>query len=196
MKKLNSREQRLAIITGLVLLVALSYQLIKTQLTNLKNLERRQLNAQVEAKRQTTLLAQRPDLIEQLESVRGQLPSHPEEKDLNSELARQVQNLASQTGLRLTGLTPEPEIYYPDLHLYQAAVKCTWSGSSENLVLFLLRLNAQGAVADIREIRIRNRNGMSDTLTGTFILDFAYSRIPASEWEVEIDTTSASAETP
>lgn len=195
MIKLQPRELKLALITGGVLVVALSYTILRNQIRNLGELNRKELSAKVERLRQTQLLTQRPELIEKLESIKGQLSRHPEDQDLKSEFAQQVQSLANQSGLRLTGLTPDQESYFEDLQLYQSAVRCSWSGSSENLVSFLHLLNQQGAVADIRELRLRNRSGMSNTLSGTFVLDFVYSRIPASEVKLEIDTSPESADT-
>jgi hypothetical protein len=193
MRTLQAREIRLALITAGVIVVAVSYTILRNQIQNLGELNRKELRAKVERLRQTQLLAQRPELIVKLESIKGQLPRHPEGQDLKSEFARQVQTLANQSGLRLTGLTPDQESYFEDLKLYQSSVRCSWSGSSENLVSFLHLLNQQGAVADIRELRLRNRSGTSTTLSGTFVLDFVYSRIPVSEVKLEIDSPPESA---
>ncbi|MGA0368652.1 MAG: hypothetical protein ACO3N7_04295 [Kiritimatiellia bacterium] len=196
MKKLSPREIRLCIITGAVLLAGLSFVLLQRQFENLKGLERRELSARVERKQQIELLAQRPELVERLAAIKGQLPRHPEGQDLKSEFARQVQNLSNQSGLKLTGLTPDSEVHLEDLQLYQSSVRCTWSGSSEDLVRFLHRLNAMGAVADIRELRLRNRNGMSTTLSGSFVLDFVYSRVPPADLQAVIDSPPESADNP
>lgn len=194
MRKLQPREIRLAVITASVVLLAVSVQMVATQTRSLRELSRKELSAQVERRQQQQLLAQKPGLIEQLTAIRGRLPRHPEGEDLKSELARQVQALANQSGLRLTGQTPEPESYLEDLNLYQASVRCTWSGSSENLITFLHELNELGAVADIRDLRLRNRSGAATGLTGTFTLDFVYSRVPASELNAGIDTPPESAD--
>lgn len=206
MRTLNPREIRLSLITAAVVILGLTYVIISSQLENLQDLDRKKIAAKVERKRQTLLLNQRPELIERLESIKGQLPRHPEGQDLKSELARQVQSLANRSGLRLTGITPDPESYFADLQLYQSSLRGSWSGTSENLVQFLYLLNAQGAVADIRELRMRNRNGLSNTLSGTFVLDFVYARIPPAEIqsaeiqpaEIQpaVDTPPDSADTP
>ncbi len=188
MKKLNAREMRLSLITAGVILLGLSYQILNSQLTRLKGLKRQELSARVERKQQQELLAQKPELIEKLSTVKGQLPRHKEGQDLKSELARQVQSLANKSGLRLTGLTPDTEIFLEELDLYQAAVQCSWSGSSKSLVAFLYQLNELGAVADIRDLRLRNRSGTSNALSGTFVLDFVYSRVPPAEIETGVDS--------
>ena len=196
MRALNPREVKLSLITAAVIVLGLSYVVINSQLQKLKTLHRKEMTAKVERKRQSLLLEARPELIQQMESIKGQLPRHPEGKDLKSEFARQVQSLANRSGLRLTGLTPDPETYFEDLLLYQSSIRGSWSGSSENLVNFLHLLHAQGAVADIRELRLRNRSGLSNTLTGTFVLDFVYGRIPVAASTPAIDAPPESSETP
>jgi Tfp pilus assembly protein PilO len=196
MRALNPREIKLSIITAAVIVLGLSYVVINSQLQKLKTLHRKEMTAKVERKRQSLLLEARPELIQQMESIKGQLPRHPEGQDLKSEFARQVQSLANRSGLRLTGLTPDPETYFEDLLLYQSSIRGSWSGSSENLVKFLHLLHAQGAVADIRELRLRNRSGLSNTLTGTFVLDFVYGRIPVTASTPAIDAPPESSETP
>lgn len=194
MRALTARETRLAALTAVVLILGLSYLFVQSQRVKIRELKRQKSTARVEQIRQQKLLQTRPDRIRELETIRGQLPRHPEGRDLQSEFARQVQSLSSQSGLRLTGLTPGGEEYLEELKLYQSSVRGSWSGSSEQLLSFLHRLHQLGAVSDIRELRIRNRSGMSDTLSGTFTLDFVYSRIPADESDSSVDTASQSSE--
>lgn len=192
MRSLSSREIRLAALTAIVLILGMTYLFVQSQLVKIRDLQRLNSSAQVEQIRQQHLLRTQPQRIQELETIRGQLPRHPEGRDLKSEFARQVQSLSSQSGLRLTGLTPEDEVYLEELKLYQSSIRGSWSGTSEQLLSFLHRLHQLGAVSDIRELRIRNRTGMSDSLSGTFTLDFVYSRIPVSESNPTVDTTPQS----
>jgi hypothetical protein len=192
MRALTSREIRLGLITVIVVIGGISTLLLQTQLQHIRDLKRQKAGAQVEQLQHQNLIRTQPRRIEELETIRGQLPRHPEGRDLKSEFARQVQSLSSQSGLRLTGLTPEDEEYLDELNLYQSSIRGSWSGSSQQLLSFLHRLHQLGAVSDIRELRIRNRSGMSDTLSGTFTLDFVYSRIPAEESNPTVDSASQS----
>lgn len=194
MRALTSREIRLAILTGIVLVLGITYLFVQSQRVKISELKRQKSNARVEQIRQQNLLRTQPQRIQELETIRGQLPRHPEGRDLKSEFARQVQSLSSQSGLRLTGLTPEDEAYLEELKLYQSSLRASWSGSSGQLLSFLHRLHQLGAVSDMRELRIRNRSGMSDSLSGTFTLDFVYSRIPVPESNPTVDTTPQSIE--
>lgn len=192
MRSLSSREIRLAALTAIVLILGMTYLFVQSQLVKIRDFQRLNSSAQVEQIRQQHLFRTQPQRIQELETIRGQLPRHPEGRDLKSEFARQVQSLSSQSGLRLTGLTPEDEVYLEELKLYQSSVRGSWSGTSEQLLSFLHLLHQLGAVSDIRELRIRNRTGMSDSLSGTFTLDFVYSRIPVSESNPTVDTTPQS----
>ncbi|MDA3873183.1 MAG: hypothetical protein PF795_04415 [Kiritimatiellae bacterium] len=192
MRSLTSRETRLATLTGIVLVLGITYMFVQSQLAKIREFKQLKSSAQVEQIRQQNLLRTQPERIRELETIRGQLPRHPEGRDLKSEFAQQVQSLSSQSGLRLTGLNPENEEYLEELKLYQSSVRGSWSGSSEQLLSFLHRLHQLGAVSDMRELRIRNRSGMSDSLSGTFTLDFVYSRIPVSETNPTVDSTPQS----
>ena len=188
MRTLSQRELRLAMLTGLVVVAGLTWTVVRGQLTELREARQREESAQLEQLRQQGMMRKRPDLIRQLQIVRGQLPRHPEGRDLKPEFARQVQALAGQAGLQLTGLTPEPEEALTDLGLHRSAVQGSWSGPPEAIIGFLVELQQLGPVADVQELRIRNRSGNRPELTGTFTLEFVYARIPESEWEAEVDT--------
>jgi len=177
MRALQPRELRLAVITALVAVIGFSVVFLRARIELMRHLSGQRLSMEVQSRQQDRLLESQPVLIQELERIRGQLPRHPEGRNLQPEFARQVQALASHSGLRLTGLTPENEIHLEEIDLYQSSLRASWSGTSEQLIAFLHRLHQLGAVADIREIRLRNRSGHSDGLSGTFTIDFVYTRV-------------------
>jgi hypothetical protein len=177
---LSKREMRLAMITLGVVLLGLTYLLVEHQQERLREVRREITAAQLESLRNQRELQRRPELLQKLERVRAQLPQHPEGRDVRAELSRQIQSLAAQSGLRLTGLTPEQEERLPEIDLYQLSIRCTWTGTPEALVGFLVRLQALGAVMDVRELRVRASTRPGEPLTGTFTVDCAFSRIPAT----------------
>lgn len=177
---MSKRELRLSMVTLGVLLAALSYLLVEHHQARLAE-ARRETNAlKLELLRNERELMRRPDLLQRLERVRAQLPQHPEERDVRADFSRQVQSLAGQSGLRLTGLTPEQEERLPDIDLHQLSIRCTWTGSPEALVGFLVRLQNLGAVMDVRELRGRASPRAGEQLTGSFTVDFAFSRVSPS----------------
>jgi len=191
-KSLSTRELRLAAITLVVMLAGGTWTVARSQWTRLREMDQRAEAALLEQRRQRNMIRKRPELIRRLQEVRGQLPRHPEDKDLKPEFARQIQALAGRSGLQLTGLTPDPEEALPELNLYRSALRGTWTGSPEEVVAFLFQLQQLGAVADVRELRARDRSGNAKGLGGTFLIDFVYARIPGGEPDAGIDTSSQS----
>jgi len=181
--KLSRREQNLLVATVAVLLLGLSYWVFTRQVQRLRDVRQQTQQARLQVYRNQRELMGRPELLENLERVRAQLPRHPEGRDVRSELSRQVQSLAQQAGLRLTGLTPEQEEAIPGIGLQQLAIRCTWTGTPEALVSFLVRMQALGPVMDIRELRSRASATGGAPLTGSFIVECAFSRIPLSPRE-------------
>ena len=176
MKKPNPREVRLLIATGITLFAAVTYMVV-TQVTARHDLlEEEWLAERITAAQNENLLNQKPDLLLELESIRSELPVHPSDKDLNSTFSRQLESLSGNSGLRLTGRTPRPEEFLEELDLYQTAIRCSWESSSEDLIEFLYQIQKLGAVANIRELRIQNRSGQAERLSGTLILEFVYAR--------------------
>ena len=176
MRTLQPREVRLARITLIVLFLGLTYVIVDRQQTRHGELREQWLTARLDEARQRTLMQREPELRRQLNRIRAEIPVHPLEKDLKSLFAREVQDLSQSSGLRITGVTPRTEELLENLDVYQYSVRCTWEGTSAQLIDFLVELHALGAVADISELRIQNRNGLAESLSGSLMLDFVYTR--------------------
>ena len=194
MKNLSQRELRLAMATGIVVVCGITFMVVQTQLLQLKELVERDEDAQLAKLRQENLIGKRPDLMRELQVIRGQLPRHAEGQDLKPQFSRQVQSLAGSSGLKITGLTPEPEETLPELELYRSAVTCNWSGKPEELIDFLVRLQQLGPIADVRDLRIRNRASRGEGVSGTFTLEFVYARVPETDLQPERNSSPNKAE--
>lgn len=181
MKKLTPREVKLAIAAGVFLFIGITYLVLNNSLNRHAALEEQWMSGRVTAAQQENLLAQKPNLLLELEDIRSELPVHPVDKDLKSTFSRQLEDLSRMSGLRLTGRTPRPEDYLEELDLYMTVIRCTWEGSSEDLVEFLYQIQQLGAVADVRELRIQNRKGLAESLSGSLILEFVYARAQVAE---------------
>ncbi len=186
---MSRRELRLLIATSLIVLAGLSYLLLAHQSAKLAEIRRQHVAAELEYTQNQVELMRRPELLQNLERVRAQLPRHPEGRDVRSDVSRQIQYLARQSGLTITGLTPEQEEPLPEMNLNQLSIRCSWNGPPEALVGFLIQLQSLGAVMDVRELRFRASARDGYQLTGSFIVDSAFSRVPANT------TASADSET-
>jgi Tfp pilus assembly protein PilN len=176
MRPLQPRETRLALAVVLLLLGFVSYTVVKGRLATLDNLDERRARLEMDLAFQEEALKMRPEWLQSLQSIRAQLPRHPVGRDIKSLLSRQVQSLASGSGLTLTDLTPEPEEFLANLELHRTAIRCRWRGSPEALVGFLVRLQDLGAVTDVRELRLKSEGRGRPMLSGSFVLEFVYSR--------------------
>lgn len=177
---LSPREIKLAGMTAAAVLMGLTAVVLNRQVTRLREVRVLKNEVQLQVFRQQRDMMRRPELLQQLERVRSQLPRHPEGRDVRSDISRQIQSLAQQSGLRLTGLTPEPEEVLEEIGLHQLTIRCTWTGTPEALVGFLVRMQALGPVMDVRELRSRASTRPGETLTGSFLVDSAFSRVAAT----------------
>lgn len=171
---LSQREARLAVIALAAVLVAVTWLLGEPRYEEWKQssaevdlLKRRQATAQ-------RMLDRTDDLNERLRSLRDQLPSHPPEADVTSQLLRNLQQFADEHDLLLLRREPEPEREIGDL--YELAITCTWEGELNALVRFLYALQSQGAIVDVRQLTITPVDGAPNRLRGTLTVDYAYSR--------------------
>ncbi len=188
---LSPREMKLLGATAAAVLLGLTAVVLNRQVTRLREVRVLKAEAQLEVFRQQRDLMRRPELMQQLERVRAQLPRHPEGRDVRSDISRQIQALAQQSGLRLTGLTPEPEEVLEEIGLHQLTIRCTWTGSPEALVGFLVRMQALGPVMDVRELRARASARPGEALSGSFLVDSAFSRVDTAQLSEPSDPGSA-----
>ncbi len=172
--KLNKRESRLAIIALIAVLIGLTYWIGEPRYEAWKQMNEEVdflLHRQAAAQR---LLDQTDDLNERLARLREQLPQHPRDADVTSQLLRNLQQFADEHGLLLLRREPEPERQIGDL--YELAITATWEGELSSLVHFLYALQAQGAIVDVRQLTITPVQGTPNRLRGTLTVDYAYSR--------------------
>jgi len=188
MRPISQREFRLLLVTVSLVLLGLTWLVVRGQLDSFAQLRERKDAAELTALRQQTLLQRQPELIESLEQIRNELPRHPVGQDLKSTFTRQVQSLAQLSELQVTSLTPDPEELLEELELYRTAMRGSWEGMPPAIVGFLFELQELGAVADIQDLRVRNRSGREPSLSGSFVIEFVYVRTPQSDRDEEADS--------
>lgn len=179
--KLNPRETFLAWLTGVVVVLGVTYWLLQPQWQALKDTDRTADALKARKREADALLERRPEIDKRLNDIRSQLPSHPPGKDVTAEFLRILERLAQQNGLVLLRREAEPERHTGDIH--EVSINCNWEGTLDALVRFLYALQSQGAMLDVRQLTVSPIPGVGQRLKGTFTVDFAYTR-----------TTEASAE--
>lgn len=172
--KLNPREAALAWVTGVVVVLGATYWLLEPKWQDLQA-QRKNTNALKLQKQEFDLmLGRRGEINERLTAIRGQLPSHPPDKDVTAEFLRMLERLAQQNGVVLLRREAEPERHTGDIH--EVSINCNWEGTLDAVVRFLYALQNQGAMLDVRQLTITPIPGGALRLKGTFTVDFAYTR--------------------
>lgn len=178
--KLNPRETLLAWVTGVVVVLGITYWFAAPKWREFKDTKNFAENLKRRKKELDALLLRRPELNERLNAIRSQLPGHPLGKDVTAEFLRMLERLAQQNGLVLLRREAEPERHTGDIH--EVSINCNWEGTLEALVRFLYALQSQGAMLDVRQLTVSPIAGAGQRLKGTFTVDFAYTRTaPAPE---------------
>ncbi len=183
MMSLSRREITLALATGLVVLLGFSYWIAE------ERIEQWRANSEEMAlyKRKIMVaersLAQQDRLMQSLTELRDQVPAHRAEKDVTSQLLKQLQAMADKSGLDLGSLKPDKEKKLGELELYELTISCSYSGTLKALVQFLYDLQSQGAVLDVRTLSVTPMPKQQGMLRGKFVVDCAYSRMPPGSEE-------------
>lgn len=176
--KISTRELTLAWLTLVVLVLALSWYTGSKKWAALKSAREQSSGISARMEHDQKLLDEREIWMKRMQDIRGQLPAHPADLDVTSELLRGLEQTANKSGLVLKTRSAGAETVSSN-KLCEISIKCDWEGTLETLVPFLFDIQEQGVRYDIRELRVVPSKGEKEKLNGNFILDCAYSRQPA-----------------
>jgi type II secretory pathway pseudopilin PulG len=173
--KIAARELNLLGITAAVVLLALTYLALEPKFQEWTEFraQREDLLARQETAQE--LLASRETVEARLAEFRQGLPVFPAGKKAEAELLLALEK--SLKGLQLTRSEADVEREAGDL--YETALTGYWEGDLRALVDFLYAQQAQGAVADVRQLSVQPAGGQGapiGRLKGTFTIDYAYRR--------------------
>jgi hypothetical protein len=169
---LKPRETVLLAATCLVGLIAASSVLVRSQLAELELLNEREINLKQEIESYKQLVSRREHFESQLAEVDDKLPRFPASQPMDVYWQRVAANIAGRQGVRL--LTQE--VTGPELvgGAYELMIDCKeWEGTLDGLVHFLFDLQSEGAMLDVRYLRIKPKN--KQLRTGQFDLYCAYT---------------------
>ena len=171
---MSNREMVLAWVTIVALLCGAAYLVAEPRMEELqaKILDREAINLRINEFEK--LIAQHDETELKLDEMLGQLPQHPRDVDVTSQLLKELARTAQKHGVTL--LRSEPDEEKKLGNLYEVAINCRWEGSLDALVHFLYDLQSQGAIFDIRKISVQPIKESSEKLKGNFVVDCAYSR--------------------
>jgi Tfp pilus assembly protein PilO len=182
--KVSSREMVLIWITGVVALAGVTYMLVDPQLKEWRVLDDKKQEAEHQVANQQRLIAQAPKWDAKLTEQKKKLPTHPQGKDVTTDLQILIERLAKANGVNLISRDAGKETLRGNM--YEVAVNCKWEGKLESLTRFLFDLQKEDVILDVSELTISPNE--KKVLRGGFTVYCSYSRVPPPGGEKKTET--------
>lgn len=172
--KLSARETGLAVGTGVLLLLGLTYlvgvprvkvwrdriETSKAQAGRIEILER--------------LVNDQARWDQRLAEVRARLSRYPAATDVTADYLKILERVAKENSITLIQRKPQKEKRQGDC--YEMPIDCTWEGDLKGLVRFLYALDQEQVTMDMEELSISLVSGGKGRLKGSFTLMSIYTR--------------------
>jgi Tfp pilus assembly protein PilO len=182
--KISSREMVLLWITGAVALGGLTFLMVGPQLKEWKMLDGKKADALRQVGNQKRLIAQSSRWETNLAELKKKLPTHPQGKDVTTDLQILIERLAKANGLNLISREAEKETLRGNM--YEVAVNCKWEGKLEALTRFLFDIQKEDVILDISNLTISPNE--KRVLRGGFTVYCSYSRVPPPGGETKTES--------
>ncbi|MEI8138758.1 MAG: hypothetical protein WCI03_02705 [bacterium] len=179
--KISPREMVLVWVTGIVALAGLTFFLVDPQLKEWKVLSEKKATLTREVEKQKYLISQAPKWETQLKSLKKRLPTHPQGKDVSTDLQILIERLAKANNLNLISRDAEKETLKGSM--YEVAINCKWEGKLASLTRFLFDLQKEDVILDISQLSIAPNEKL--VLRGGFTVYCSYSRVLTAGGEKE-----------
>jgi Tfp pilus assembly protein PilO len=179
--KISPREMILVWVTGVVALGGLTFFLVDPQIKEWKLLAEKKSALERDVEKQKYLISQAPKWDAQLRSLKKKLPTHPQGKDVSTDLQILIERLAKANGLNLISRDAEKETLKGSM--YEVAINCKWEGKLASLTRFLFDLQKEDVILDISQLSISPNEKL--VLRGGFTIYCSYSRVPSAGGEKE-----------
>ena len=182
--KVSSREMVLIWMTGFVALAGVTYLLVDPQLKEWGVLDDKKQDAARQVANQKRLISQAPKWDAKLVEQKKKLPTHPQGKDVTTDLQILIERLATANGLTLVSREAEKEALRGNM--YEVAVNCKWEGKLESLTRFLFDLQKEDVILDVSQLTISPNE--KKVLRGGFTVYCSYSRVLPAGVEKKTET--------
>ncbi|MBI3985583.1 MAG: hypothetical protein HY343_01570 [Lentisphaerae bacterium] len=190
--KLSSRELLLGWVSGVVILLGLTYWVVEPRVKTWKELSDKQGALEQQIKLLELSIAQKPDWDSRMEKLRAKLLSYPMHRDVTADYLKILEQVSKDSALSLIQRRPDKEKKQQG-NLYDLAIECTWEGDLSAIVNFLYALGQQTATMDIDELTISVVPGGKGKMKGNFVLKCAYIRQESGAVPPGTDGTNAPA---
>jgi hypothetical protein len=170
--KLSSRESILFLVTFAVVFFCGSFFFVGPKIDEWKSVYRDCKSASAKIESYKRLVAQRHEWQEKFNVLSSHLPQYPADKNLDVHWKGVMDRLAIKHNVKILEHKAGQE--KQDGEVYELPIECRrWEGDLESIAHFLFDLQSEGAMLDVRFLRIRVGKGV---LRGAFSLYCAYTR--------------------
>jgi len=171
--KITTRESVLALATVSVALFGVTGLLARSKIEDLKTVREQQEQVRSSIARSQLLVGQREKWDAKMGELQGMMPRFPQGKRMDVHWSPEMERKATKHGLKI--LRHEVSGELQEGPIYELPIECRdWEGSLDSLVHFLFDLQSEGAMLDIRYLRVKPKDKV--VRTGRFSLYCAYMR--------------------
>lgn len=170
---LSGRETMLMWATLAMLLIGVTWLLGGPKWKEWEELEVARQSLEEQIVLSERLIGQQASWDERLAASMGDLKVYPAGVDVTPKLLETVEQMARDTSLKLSSLSPSKEQNLGDVS--EVAIKCSFEGTLDALVRFLYALKTADGLYKIRSLNM-NPTGKGGMLKGLFTVDCAYAR--------------------
>ncbi len=171
--KISTRETVLGLITVSAALFGATAWLSGSKIEAWKSVRQQQLQVESSIERSKVLVEQRDTWTARMAELEGLMPRFSQDKRMDVYWSAEMEKKAAKNGLKILRHEIGSEIQ--EGVVYELPIECRdWSGSLDALVHFLFDLQSEGAMLDVRYLRIKPKDKM--IRTGRFSLYCAYMR--------------------
>ena len=173
--RISSREALLGVVAGGVVLLGVTALLLRPKLDEWRELREQQAELRQQIEMDKRLVAQRATWEARLAELSEMLPEFDAGKKMDVHWLSVMDGLASRNGIKLLKQQAGQEEDQGDVS--ELPIECREYECDLNaLVHFLFDLQSQGAMLDVRQLRIKPKG--EQLLRGSFSLYCAYRRSP------------------
>lgn len=172
--RLSSREATLGLLTVAAALFAGTAMMAGPQIQEWKKTRAELRNSRRRIESYQRLLGQKLMWSKQFNELREMLPRYPAgQKNIDTLWLSKMDAIAARHGFRIDKREVREEKKMGDV--YELPIECReWEGSLTALVLFLIDLESEGAMLDMRQLMAKPKS--HDVLRGRFSLYCAYTK--------------------
>ena len=176
--KMSTRELVLLFLTLTIGLFGGTAILARPKFDEWQTLKKSQTDTSDEITKNEYLISQRDRWDARFEELKDKLPQYPSDQKMDIYWMSVMEKVASENALSIIKRQQKNEVKEGDV--YELPIECReWEGSLDAIVGFLVDLQKDGAMLDIREITMKPNK--EKILRGRFVLHCAYTREPAPD---------------